>query len=359
MKTLNKIVVILLNVLFCAVLLCFFTRCAFLRPFLGSLTKEFLSGLFLLVTLYANYYILYPKLYRSHASIYWSSVIIASLVITFLEFAIGYSFILKYNAVQIREYGLFSFFRIHLFMVFGRNLAFNLFPFVLRERKQLQKSLDTEVRAVYQYVRMLDVIDNDSNIRLVNINDIFYCRQQRNYTDIYMVQNMKYTRLGSMKHLEQLFGDDFIRITNTVLVPFWRIKECNGDVVVMKKVLGESEPTVFMLEPKTKEEVARRVEEGLQRHGAVANGKSISKRQTRRKSKRKQTIPSDEKLDVVLSYIAQHPNCNAKEIVAKTKISHSTLERCISELKKQGLIQYTGSKKTGGYQVANSPTEKS
>lgn len=36
----------------------------------------------------------------------------------------------------------------------------------------------------------------------------------------------------------------------------------------------------------------------------------------------------------------------------------STVSRCLSELKKQGLIQYIGSKMKGGYQVVNSPGRK-
>lgn len=70
MKHSKTIVSILLNVLFCVALLWFFSRNAFLRPYLGSATKEGFSGLLLLVVLYANYFILYPKLYRGHIYLY-------------------------------------------------------------------------------------------------------------------------------------------------------------------------------------------------------------------------------------------------------------------------------------------------
>ena len=50
MKTKSIIVTISLNILFCTVLLWFFSRNAFLRPYLGSLSKEVLSGLLLLTT---------------------------------------------------------------------------------------------------------------------------------------------------------------------------------------------------------------------------------------------------------------------------------------------------------------------
>ena len=52
-----------------------------------------------------------------------------------------------------------------------------------------------EVRIVYQNIRKLDVTDKANNIHLVDIDKIFYCHQQGNFTEIHTVQNKKYTRL--------------------------------------------------------------------------------------------------------------------------------------------------------------------
>ncbi len=163
MKQQKTIVTILLNILFCIALLWFFSRNAFLRPYLGSATKEFCSGLLLLATLYANYYIFYPKLYKSHTSLYWSSVVIACLLSVGIELALGYTFIASCCAQVIQLVGPFSFFSKIVFAIVFRNLAFNLFAYVLRERKQLQQSLETESKVVYQFARMLDVCDDKNN----------------------------------------------------------------------------------------------------------------------------------------------------------------------------------------------------
>jgi Transcriptional regulator. len=69
-------------------------------------------------------------------------------------------------------------------------------------------------------------------------------------------------------------------------------------------------------------------------------------------------VPSEEKQYAVLQYICKHPGCKSAEISAKTKLSSRTVERSISELKKQGLIEHTGSKKTGGYKAVNNPPEE-
>lgn len=110
MKNKNIVVSILLNVLCCAALLWYFSRNAFLRPFLGSFTKEFFAGLLLLATLYANYYVFYPKLHRNHIFLYWIVVAAVSLVQGGVEFASGYSFFVKTHAMRISEAGCFAFF---------------------------------------------------------------------------------------------------------------------------------------------------------------------------------------------------------------------------------------------------------
>ena len=236
----------------------------------------------------------------------------------------------------------------------------NFFPFLLRERQHFQQSLEKEVKVVYQTVRMFDVTDIKNKLYLVNIDDIFYCYQERNSTSVHLVQDVCYYRLGSMKHLEQLLGNkDFIRITTNVLVPFRYIRECKDNMVIMKKMSWENEPTIFHLEPKTQKEISKRVIEGVQRYrGEVAAGDRIPKKPTRRKVKRKPAKPSDEKTQKVLSYIESHPNCNSKGIIDGTKIPLSSVERCISVLKKQGLIKHTGSKRNGGYDVVSSRPER-
>ena len=351
MKHPNKIVSILLNIAFCIVLLWFFTRNAFLRPYAGSFLKETLAGLLLLGSLYANYFFFYPKLYQNSNSVYWLLLIFTALVTGFLDLSIAYPNISVCCEKSIQSMGFFRFFSKRLLFVAGRNFAFNIFPFMFRERQHFQESLEKEVKVVYQTVRMLDVTDENSNVKLIPIDDIFYCHQQRNFTDVYTVQNRRYTRLGSMKHLEQLFGDDFVRLTSTVLAPFRYIQSCEGDTVIMKKMTWEETPTTFKLDPNNWKEVAESVEEGILRHGAAPGGKQPRKKTTRRKTKRKPITPSVDKIKAVYSCIENNPNCNSGDIIAETHFSLSTVGRCLYELKKQGLIEHTGSKKWGGYKI--------
>ena len=360
MERKRTVVTILLNVLFCGVTLWLFARNSYLRPFSGSFFKEILAGSLLLGSLYANYFLFYPKIHNKSPLIYWLVIVILAVGVGFIDLALAYNGIMSCNAQVIQYIGHFRFFSMILFFISGRNLATNFFPFLLRERKHFQQSLEKEVKVVYQTVRMFDVTGKKNKLYLVSIDDIFYCYQQRNSTDVYMVQNTCYSRLGSMKHLEQLFGNkDFIRITTNVLVPFRYIKECKDNMVIMKKMSWENEPTVFHLDPKTQKEISKKVTEGIQRYKEeVVSGERIPKRPARRKVKRKPVTPSDEKVKKVLSFIESHPNCNSKGIIDGTKIPLSSVERCISVLKKQGLIKHTGSKRNGGYEVVSPRPER-
>ena len=358
-KHLKTIAIILLNVLFCAIMLWFYVRNSYLRPFSGSFLKEVISGILLLGSLYFNHFLLCPLIYKKNSYfIYWLLVTLMAIVIGGLDLAMAYSYIKSHNVALIECFGHFKFFSKVLFFTIGRNLALNFFPYLFRERLHFRQSLEKERVIVYERVRMLDVTDKNSDIQLISIDEIFYCQQQRNFTVVYTVQNKSYTRLGSMKHLEQLFGTkEFIRITNTIMVPFQYIKSCKENVVVMKKMPWQDAPTAFALEPKTSAEIAERIAEFMRLKDVVLGGKEGVETSVSTVGKRKPATPPDDKILEVLAFIESHPNCHSADIIAETHFSQSTIERCLSELRKQGMIEHVGSRKYGGYCVPNSPQD--
>ena len=117
----------------------------------------------------------------------------------------------------------------------------------------------------------------------------------------------------------------------------------------MKKMIWEEEPTAFKLEAKIKKEIAKRILESIQSEIVDTSDENIPEEPVRPKAKRKPATPPEEKIKEVLSCIEKHPNCNSADIIAETGFSQSTVERCLYELKKQGRVEYVGSKKTGGY----------
>ncbi|MBR6174062.1 MAG: MarR family transcriptional regulator [Bacteroidales bacterium] len=54
---------------------------------------------------------------------------------------------------------------------------------------------------------------------------------------------------------------------------------------------------------------------------------------------------------MVLSFISEHPDCKGSDIADHLHVSLSTVNRILAQLKAEGLVEYVGSKKTGGYQA--------
>ena len=350
MKHRRTIIVVLLNILFCAIVLYFFANYSQLRPYAGSATKEVLAGLVLLATIYANYFLLYPLIHKKNPVVYWVVLVFVSIVTGLIEMVIAWPFMKYCCAAAVEQWGLPRFFLHHMMIVTARDLAFNFFPFMFRERQELRKALDAEVQVVYRDTQMVDVIDHESNLLMIPKDDIYYCVQDGNFTRIYTVLGSWFTRLGSMKHLVQLFGEEeFVRISPTVLIPYQYIWSCNGSEVFLKKMPWTKETISFILDPIKNDPIADWITEHLRESKAGKHVENSQKSQKRSKPKRKPAVPPQEKIGAVLSCIQANPGCNTTDIVAQTEISLSTVERCLSELRKRKLIKYAGSKRPGGY----------
>ena len=349
MKHQKTIVTILLNFLFCVALLRFYSRNAYLRPYAGSTLKESLTGLLLLASLYVNYYLLYPLLVeRRHSrTLYWLALVVMVIVFAVLELAIAYPHIMYINGLIIEQVGFYSFFSRLLFVVCGRNLFFNFFPYMLRERKQLQQSLETESKVVYQFARMLDVCNDQNNCQHIPVDKVLYCKKNGNETEIHTVDGIKYTRYCTVKYLEQhLRNKEFIRISSSVIVPFQHIASCDGKSVTMKSMSRTETPLSFQLDTKRAPQIAAAIDEYLRN---IEEKKDVQLESEEEKDKKGPSVPPKVKLDAVLNYIKEHPGCRSTELISHTSYSQTTMDRCLFELKKRGLIEYIGSKKSGGY----------
>ena len=149
-----------------------------------------------------------------------------------------------------------------------------------------------------------------------------------------------------MKYLEQLFGqEEFVRISATLLLPYRYIHSFNGNEVVMKRMPWEKEPLSFTIDPKYSDRISDRISLRI----LTNKVQQTEKKSEQSRKRRKPAKPAKEKTDTVLKYIKEHAGSQTKEIADNTQYSASTVERCLAELRKQGLGKYKGSKKTGGY----------
>ena len=148
--------------------------------------------------------------------------------------------------------------------------------------------------------------------------------------------------------MEQHLGNkEFIRISASVIVPFQYIASCDGKAVTLKNLFRSEAPLSFPLDTKRAPQIAATIDKYL--HADIEEKKESQLESEEEKGKKGPSVPPKEKLDAVLNYIKEHPGCRSTELISHTSYSQTTMDRCLFELKKKGLIEYTGSKKSGGY----------
>lgn len=352
MKRSSPIVIILLNALFCVALLWFFTRNAFLRPYMGNSGKEIVAGLLLLASIYANYFILYPKMYAKRRLVaYWGIVISISFLSALAEMILSYSGRPYCNSFTIADPQDFLYMTTQTSFVIGRNLAFNIFTFAIGNSRHFRESYDKEVSVVYKQNRMLDAIDNVNDCKLIDVNDIYYCQQDRNIMHIHTVQHEEFKRYCSMKHLEQIFEEkDFVRISGNVMVPYRFILSVYKNEVLLKPLSMQENAPSFIINPKKTTEITEKITKYFQQQSGTVNNESPIPTGG---SKLNAVSPNNE--TIALAYIQTHLGCKTQAIATALSCSSSTAERILAQLKKDGLIEYVGSKKTGGYRAIDKP----
>lgn len=106
---------------------------------------------------------------------------------------------------------------------------------------------------------------------------------------------------------------------------------------------------ILRLDTKRAPLIAAAIDEYL--HADIEEKNELQPESEEEKGKKGPSVPPKEKLDAVLNYIKEHPGCRSTELISHTSYSQTTMDRCLFELKKKGLIEYTGSKKRGGYHL--------
>ena len=122
----------------------------------------------------------------------------------------------------------------------------------------------------------------------------------------------------------------------------------------MKAVPWMKKNLTFDLDTKRYPHAPAAIEEYLRANQEVLNDMRLDGEEE--KGKKHLSVPPKKKLDAVLDYISEHPGCQSTEIKTHTSYPKTTMDRYLYELKKRGKIQYTGSKKFGGYHIVNTPT---
>lgn len=336
---------ILSHTLFCiAVILVFGNFCRLRPAAYPSMYKEYISGAIVLAAFYANLLLCFPLLFTKNRPLaYCLSSLFLTLLAASSEFALVYPQIhnllsMQFETREVREYLSNSF-----FFIFSRDCGFAALAFMLGYIKHLSQLNLSKDMLLMKHHKQIDIAINNNALKTINAEDICLCKQNGNYSVIYMKDGTHYDNYGALARLYELMDKErVIQVSRNCLVALDAIIEYNERLI--KVNIGNNVPPEQIVFPRDRAEelyvkiLSFKNEQAIQQAQASANTQAES-------SPRK--LSGYEKS--IYQYIRKHPSCTSADLQKLTGLSPNSVYRYISVLKQRGLITHTGSKRTGGY----------
>jgi len=355
---------VFIHLSFCILTVLFFRLNSFLRPAaFGAFYKEYIAGGIVLTVFYLNYFLLYPKLYHERRfTLYAISILTCLMMASLLEERIIYQ--QMFEIVKDLDINITHYFAEQTVMIFLRDACLFLFSFMIC----VIRSFYNEKRDLYRYLHNQKhlIVAKDiqkKNTVTLNIKDITHCQQIENYAYLYLQNGNRYSRNCTLSSLAEDIGPDYsVRISRNIIAMYAYVQSFDQNTVFIQTQDGI---IAFNITDYYKKEALSQ----LSLHVILAKGSdneetpdtpTIESPEERLKAnptpQTNETGQDDnrESFQPVLSYINFHPDCKGSDIANHFHVSLSTVNRTLKQFRKQGLIEYVGSKKTGGYRVVPS-----
>ena len=341
------------HIAFCIAVIVFFGRNTLLRTVAcGALYKEYIVGLMVLVLFYLDMFILYPWLFLKELKItYLFVVTFCSLAFAGIELLFVYPQIKGILAKTFLPKEISMILRHYIFFMFLRNLGFILFAHAISNINHLSRLKEKYEIRLRETAHELQIPVGTSASITLNVDDILYCQQARNKTWIYPENKRSVVLYGSLKKMAKILGEnDFFYASRDVIVNRNKVHSYNNESVVIKNEKTNESTTLkwtsfyyecFQLSQPTDVYIKSLQTTTRPKAGETTQMSTTEVRRTKNGFIQKR----------VYHYILLHPGCKTSDLSKRIKMSSATVNRILAQLKKDGLIEYTGSKKTGGYQV--------
>lgn len=389
------------NLLFCFAVIVFFGKNTTLRlPAVGALYKEYLTGCIVLAIFYIQRIALYPKLCKGFSLRYVWICLLVALISTVMELLLVYPQVMDILTANFSRNESYYFLLRYNFFVFLRNIGILFTSFFVCEFKRqshLCTVYEIRLREMTKEIPVRIVEENNikesialpsscigpitlateenpeksdspprasdlttsvtlDNLVYLPISEIWYCIQMKNTLFIYSLDNKLYFRSQSLKKIKSLLGEQL----------FFQVSR---DTLVMRKYISNvGDRFVETVNPVTKEKKSFGISDAYLTDELISWGREkvlIESEQTNDSYNEKESDPTvpvyrpdllkQKKIKTIYTYISKHPYCKNPVISEKTKIPIGTVNRILAQLKDEGLIEYVGSKKTGGYRAIDKP----
>ena len=339
----KTILSLLANLLFCFVVVFLFGNYCFIRTAAcPHLYKEYLSGVLALAMVYINALLIFPVLMegRLRAYILWN--VVCTFAFSFQEMAMVFPDVFPNLHYQFPDEAV-KHFVFESFLVFLRNAAISASVFCVQVIPFLSKQIQNRDKILLKDFGSISAKDADKNGITVHLNVISYFQQNQNNTIIHLADGKRLFRYGSLKQLCQLVCTDYaVQTSRDTVVPYGNIENFTESYVTVK--LSPDKIDI----PITDQYKSSAIKE-LQSHVSIREPKRSKLKHPHTKTKG--LSKKELQIQSIVDYISEHPLCPASDIQKYRRISTATVNRILAQLKQDGLIEYVGSKKTGGYRV--------
>ena len=364
-KQKNTIIKTIVLVLFTLFVIYVFSNFSMLRPAAcGALYKEPITAAIVILICFLNYFVLFPFLYRKRKFLLFFIFTLASVLIAAIA-----EEILVYPQVseiisQIGDLTLHEYTTLLTVTLFIRNLCFLGLFFLVSLLEDFFRE-NTEIKESLKRINNLIIVrsDNDTNKNVmvtIRLSDIVYCQQEENYTYIFTTDGSKYNRNCSLSSFAKELGDQLVvRISRGVFVFYKHIHSFDENNVYVK-FIDKEKPIGFLISNAYKENAMRLLKRNTTPRQHHVNEFLPNPEQTQRieetiqiSNEKESACQTEERnnIQLVLDYINGHPGCKGSDITLFCRLSLSSVNRTLKQLRDEGLIEYVGSKKTGGYRV--------
>lgn len=365
------------QVLFFSLFCFYYLHYSFLRPICEK-KLEWALAITLVLAMAVNYWIIYPLFYKRHSFWHYAiATVVEALLATIFEYCLTLN-IVTACIPQETPLAVVSKLKRGFFcnLLLRDSCLLSFVGLMANNIGQKFRFLETDVALLKRKNQVVVLRKNEQYI--LNANDICYLIQDQNYTDIYANDGQLYKRRGPMRFFEILKeSQGYTKISRNCAVFLPYVQTLTDKEVTVQA--GESGSTVSLplgttmapgailaiehyLQNQKKGDKDRKSKDESHEEQAFVSAVFLQDasegptpdiptefRHTRTRNNKKYSI--------IREFISTHPKCNIQDIVSGTDIPKSTVTRILAELKKDGLIEYVGSKKTGGYQVVKERQE--
>lgn len=352
------------------------------------LYKEYLSGVIAIAPVFLNIYLFFPRLYLKNKNANYLfftflSVFLACLAEMWMVYPQIYAVAMYHSSAEAASVSVFF----DGLCVLFRDIAFVCFAFLtqaLRENRQHRLEMESQVLTFHNQIQAQmdenvsfdstgffsdnqdvktennaeDMIKTEQKLLrgksfeekemvLLDVDNILYCQQDHNYTYMYLVDGQRYFRYGSLQEVMGLLTD-----ANGVQIS-------RNTFVLYRHIVRYDHEAVYLRNPHTDKENGLSISSYYRESAQSLLGQHFRKVVTENRKQRKEfsDITSDKRRKQtasVYSFIANHPGCSAVEIKKHKHLSISTIQRIVVILKRRGMVEYWGSKRSGGYYAVSS-----